>query len=110
MNIDLITVIGFSAGAITSIGFFPQIVRGYRTKKLDDVSYGMPLLLALGMSLWLIYGALRIDIAIIIANAVGISCNVILVTMKKRYASTRFNIKHDSSINTNNSRDISRES
>jgi MtN3 and saliva related transmembrane protein len=89
MNIDVITLMGFSAGAITSAGFIPQLIRGYRTKKLDDISYGMPAVLALGMSLWFFYGLLRLDAAVIIANAVGIFCNVLLVLMKKHYLSLR---------------------
>ena len=40
---------GLVAGAITSLGFIPQLVRGYRTKKLEDVSYYMPIVLAFGM-------------------------------------------------------------
>ena len=30
---------GLIAGAVTSMGFLPQLVRGYRTKKLEDVSW-----------------------------------------------------------------------
>lgn len=86
MNIDSITLIGFSAGAITSIGFIPQLIRGYRTKKLDDVSYGMPAVLAIGMTLWFLYGLLRLDLAVILANAVGITCNIFLIIMKKHYS------------------------
>ncbi|MBN1861729.1 MAG: SemiSWEET transporter [Candidatus Thermoplasmatota archaeon] len=86
MNFDLFTVLGFAAGAVTSVGFIPQLIRGYRTKKLDDISYWMPLVLLCGMSLWLLYGILREDIAIIIANSFGVSCNVLLLLMKKWYS------------------------
>ncbi len=85
MNIDPITLIGVAAGAITSIGFIPQILKGLRTKRLTDVSYGMPALLAFGMGLWLSYGILRDDVAIIAANAVGVTCNLLLVILKYRY-------------------------
>ena len=86
MVFDFFTLVGFAAGAITSIGFIPQLIRGYRTKKLDDVSYFMPVVLAVGMTLWLIYGLLRQDLAIIIANGFGISCNLLLLFLKKRYS------------------------
>jgi uncharacterized protein with PQ loop repeat len=46
----------------------------------------MPLVIATGMMLWLTYGLLRNDIAIIVANAFGIGCNIFLIFMKKWYA------------------------
>ena len=78
-------LLGLFAGGITSSGFIPQLVRGFRTKKLDDVSLYMPLVLISGMMLWLLYGFMLRDISIIIANSVGVSCNVLLLTMKKIY-------------------------
>jgi MtN3 and saliva related transmembrane protein len=86
MEFDLITLLGFTAGAITSVGFTPQLVKGYRTKKLDDVSYWMPIVLAIGMTLWLLYGVFRQDLAVIVANAFGITCSITLIVLKKRYA------------------------
>jgi MtN3 and saliva related transmembrane protein len=78
-------LLGLLAGAITSSGFIPQLVRGFRTKKLDDVSLYMPLVLISGMTLWLLYGIMLQDISIMIANSIGVSCNLLLLTMKKIY-------------------------
>ncbi len=86
MDFDIFTFLGFAAGTVTSIGFIPQLIRGYQTKKLHDVSYWMPLVLASGMLLWLLYGFFRNDIVIIVANSFGVSCNVLLITMKKWYS------------------------
>ncbi|HIH29024.1 MAG TPA: hypothetical protein HA260_04385 [Thermoplasmata archaeon] len=86
MDFDIFTFLGFAAGTVTSIGFIPQLIRGYRTKKLYDISYWMPLVLASGMLLWLFYGFVRNDIAIIAANSFGVSCNILLIGMKKWYA------------------------
>jgi len=84
MDISL-EILGLFAGAITSIGFLPQIIQGYKTKKLDDVSIYMPFVLAAGMTLWFIYGFLLNALAIMIANAFGVTCCLILITMKKIY-------------------------
>jgi len=86
MDVPFVTLLGLVAGAITSMGFLPQLVRGYRTKKLDDISYYMPAVLALGMLLWLFYGVLLQEIPIIAANAFGGSCSVLLIVMKKMYS------------------------
>lgn len=79
-------LLGLIAGAVTSLGFIPQLIRGYKTKKLEDVSYYMPAILAVGMSLWLIYGIVIIAFAVIIANAFGIFCCLTLISLKKKYS------------------------
>ncbi len=80
-------ILGFLAGGITSIGFVPQLARGYKRKRMDDVSYYMPMVLAFGMTLWIIYGILREDLAIIAANILAVGCNLALIFMKKIYES-----------------------
>jgi len=79
------TYLAFLAGALTSTGYIPQIAKGLKTKKLEDVSLLMPAVLGFGMFLWLIYGIVREDPAIIVANVVGSSLTAILVLMKLVY-------------------------
>jgi MtN3 and saliva related transmembrane protein len=81
-----IETLGLIAGVVTSIGFIPQLIRGYKTKKLEDISYYMPAILALGMSLWVAYGILIPAFAVIIANSFGIFCCLTLMLMKKKYS------------------------
>ena len=83
---DFVMTLGLIAGAVTSMGFIPQLIRGYRTKELDDVSYFMPFILAVGMSLWFLYGFFVQEFPIIVANAFGIGCCVVLLVMKKIYS------------------------
>ena len=78
--------LGLTAGAVTSMGFIPQLIRGYRTKELDDVSYFMPFLLAVGMSLWFLYGFFVQEFPVIVANAFGICCCIVLLVMKRIYS------------------------
>lgn len=82
----MLEILGLIAGAVTSVGFIPQLIKGYRTKKLDDVSYFMPAILATGMAIWFIYGVLLESIAVTVANAFGISCNLVLIILKKIYS------------------------
>jgi len=85
MELSNLEILGLIAGAITSMGYLPQIFKGYKTKKLEDVSYFMPVILAAGMTLWLIYGLLLNAIAVIVANIFGVSCSILLIVMKKIY-------------------------
>jgi MtN3 and saliva related transmembrane protein len=82
---NIITVIGLIAGAITSVSFIPQVIKGYQTKKLEDVSYFMYVILIIGLILWLIYGILLEELPIILANGFGIGCCMLVLTMKKTY-------------------------
>lgn len=84
---DSWTYLAFVAGALTSTGYIPQIVKGMRTRRMDDVSLLMPAVLGLGMFLWLIYGLAREDPAIIVANVVGASLTAVLVVMKALFKS-----------------------
>ncbi|MFY9605788.1 MAG: SemiSWEET family transporter [Thermoplasmata archaeon] len=79
------TYLAFVAGALTSTGYLPQIVKGLKTRKMDDVSLLMPVVLGLGMFLWLIYGLARADPAIVVANVVGSTLTGVLVFMKSLY-------------------------
>ena len=87
MESTTLEILGLIAGAITSIGYLPQLYKGYKTKKLDDVSYYMPGILALGMILWLIYGLFLNAIAVIVANIFGVTFSILLIIMKKKYSS-----------------------
>ena len=85
MNFNIIEIIGLIAGIITSMGFLPQLFKGFKTKKLNDLSYFMPTVLSFGMSIWFLYGYLTNSIAVMIANSFGVICCIILIVMKKIY-------------------------
>lgn len=82
---EAVTVLGLLAGLVTTAGFAPQLVKGYRSRSMKDVSLFMPLVLITGMSLWLLYGVYLNDLPIILWNGVAISLNVIMVAMKLRF-------------------------
>ncbi len=76
------TWIGLVAGFLTSIAVIPQVVRTWRTKHARDISIWQPLILIIGMLLWLIYGLLLNDLPLIAANSFSISCYLVLLGMK----------------------------
>ncbi len=78
-------ILGLAAGFITTLGYAPQIVKGYRTGRMDDVSIFMPTLLMLGLGLWLSYGIVVSDFPIILWNAVAVVLNFIIIMMKLHY-------------------------
>ncbi len=81
-----VSILGIIAAALVTSSFIPQIVKGYRTKHLDDVSYWLMITICIGMSLWIGYGIIKNDFVIIGANISTIILNLILVVMKFRYS------------------------
>jgi MtN3 and saliva related transmembrane protein len=79
------TTLGLVAGMLTSIASIPQVVKTLRTRHARDISIWQPLLLAIGVALWLIYGMLIHDLPLILANIVPLVCNVILTVLKLLY-------------------------
>jgi MtN3 and saliva related transmembrane protein len=79
------TTIGLIAGTLTSIASIPQVVKTLRTRHARDISIWQPLLLAIGVALWLIYGMLIGDTPLMLANIVPLICNIMLTILKLRY-------------------------
>lgn len=86
---NLTTVIGSSAAFLCLISYIPQIVKGYITKRLDDVSTFFMIILTIGVGLWFIYGSLRNDLIIMIANMMGVLFTLIILIMKYYYINKR---------------------
>ena len=82
---DGFIILGLIAGTLTTSGYIPQIVKGYRTKKMQDVSFMMISILCVGMFLWIVYGLSQNDLPLIVSNTVGTSFLVTLVAMKLHY-------------------------
>ena len=82
-------IVGIIAAVCTTSGFIPQIIKGIRTKRLDDVSPVMCMLLIFGLSLWLSYGIHIEDMIIIVANAFGVLFSIIIISLRFKYMRQR---------------------
>ena len=82
---NYVTIIGLVAGLCTTASFLPQIYQIYRTKKTRDISLPMFVVLAAGISLWLVYGIMLKQMPIIVANSVSLVSCLYVVTMKLRH-------------------------
>ncbi len=82
-------IVGIIAAVCTTSGFIPQIIRGMRTKRLDDISPVMYMLLIFGLSLWLSYGIHIEDMIIIAANSAGLVLSLFIVFLRFKYIRQR---------------------
>ena len=78
-------VIGILAGILILSGWVPQIVKGYRTKKLSDVSSYLMILIFAGAVLWLVYGLALEDVYIMGVNIAAMFLTMIVLSMKLKY-------------------------
>ncbi len=82
---DYITMTGLLAGFLTTLSFFPQVIKAWKTKSTKDVSMGMFLILFTGMFLWMVYGFMIDSLPVITANAVSLLLALVVIALKIRY-------------------------
>ena len=87
MELDETTmgVIGIVAGILILSGWVPQIVSGYKTKRLNDVSSNLMILIFAGAALWLVYGIALDDVYIMGVNIAAMVLTMIVLSMKLKY-------------------------
>lgn len=80
----MVDIIGYIAASLTTFSFFPQVILMIKTQDTSGISLPMYCILVLGILLWLVYGILRGDMILIVANIVTIilSGTVLCIKMK----------------------------
>ena len=77
--------IGILAGTLTTIAFFPQAWKVYKTRHTKDLSLGMLIILAVGTTSWFTYGLLIHNLPTTLANVVTPPLVVYILVMKLRH-------------------------
>ncbi|HOT07958.1 MAG: MtN3/saliva family protein [Methanosaeta sp. PtaB.Bin039] len=85
MSINQWDVVGAAAGMLTMFGFFPQILKMYKTKSVADVSITMMVQYSLGIFLWLLYGLSLANPILIISNGVSLFSFIVGIALYLRY-------------------------
>ena len=82
---DWVILIGLAAAILTTFSLVPQIIKIFRTKGTKDISLLMYVAITIGFFLWLVYGVLRKDPAIIFANVVALILGFCVLVLKVKY-------------------------
>ena len=80
-----LTLVGVLAGILILSGWAHQILHGYRTKRLRDVSKYLLLTILAGAVLWIVYGMETGDMYVVGTNAAAIALMGTILAMKRRY-------------------------
>ena len=74
--------IGYIAAVCTTIAYVPQAVKVYKTKKTNDISIHMFILILTGVLFWLVYGIIIASVPMIIANTLTFLLSLYIFVMK----------------------------
>jgi len=78
-------IIGFAAGFLIAVSMIPQVIKSYKTKSVEDVSFLMLIIIALGAFLWTIYGTLIKSLPIMVMDGFAFFVNLLLIFIKIKY-------------------------
>lgn len=66
---EIASYVGYAAGALTVVSYFPQAMRAWKTRKVDDLSWGMVAMLVVAGGLWIVYGVMSKQMPVILTNS-----------------------------------------
>jgi MtN3 and saliva related transmembrane protein len=78
-------IIGTIAGILTSISMVPQLLKVIKNKDVENISWRMITILLCGVSLWVVYGIMRMEWPIILSNAFSVLVNATLLFCYFKY-------------------------
>ena len=73
---------GTAAAVLSTAAFIPQLLKTWKTKKAEDVSYALLVAFCSGCFCWVIYGYLIQAYAVLIANTITLSLNLVILGLK----------------------------
>ncbi len=79
---DSTTIIGLVAAFLTTGAYVPQAVKTWRTRRTGDLSLSMFSMVFLGTVSWLVYGILKDDLPIILANTITLGTSFVILYFK----------------------------
>jgi MtN3 and saliva related transmembrane protein len=85
MNTGLLDLLGWLAAILTTVAFFPQLLKIWRSKSAKDVSLVMMITFSIGVFLWLVYGLAIQALPVVIANLVTLILALLIIILKIKY-------------------------
>jgi MtN3 and saliva related transmembrane protein len=75
-------ILGLIATAFTTSSFVPQVWRTWKTRDVSGISLPTYAIITVGLALWLVYGILKGDLPLTVANAVMVVLTGAITVMK----------------------------
>jgi MtN3 and saliva related transmembrane protein len=81
MHIDG-SLLGILAGILTTLSYFPQVIKTWKTRSADDFSSAWIVALCAGLTLWFLYGIYIKDTIVMLFNMLGLIQLLIIAFVK----------------------------
>lgn len=85
MEIFWVEFIGYTAGILTLINMLPQVIKSWKTKSVEDISFLMILTYTLSMLFWVIYAYFINSWPIMTTNSVALVLGIIQLSLIMKY-------------------------
>jgi MtN3 and saliva related transmembrane protein len=83
--LDWKELLGFVGGALTTLGFVPQVWRLFRLRSAREISLPFTILFVLGIAFWLSYGISLGLLSVIVWNATTLALACAMLYAKLKY-------------------------
>lgn len=86
-------ILGLIATCFTTYSFVPQVWRTWKTRDVSGISLSSYLIITVGLFLWLVYGYLKGDLPLMVANSVMVVLTAAITIMKLRFTEAAITAK-----------------
>ena len=83
--IELIELVGFSAGIMVAISSLPQLIKSWKTKLTRDISLLWLSINILGQMTWITYGFLKGSLSLMVMSFITLVMVGLVLTLKIKY-------------------------
>jgi MtN3 and saliva related transmembrane protein len=78
-------ILGYSAGAVTTLTFLPQVIKTWKERSAKDISLLMFIIAVTNEIMWVWYGVLLNNWVIILTNSIILVMSSTMIFLKLRY-------------------------
>jgi len=82
---ELIDLLGYSAGILVVISLLPQTIKSWKTKLTRDLSLWRYIIYSLGLILWIAYAVIINNGPVAVMNSLGLVLALSILYLKVRY-------------------------
>lgn len=84
---NFVDILGYIAGFLTLFNMLPQVLKSYKTKSVNDISFWLVISYALSMLLWVLYAYFIVSWPIMITNGVAFFVSLVQLVLMLKYRS-----------------------
>ncbi len=86
MELTSLSIVGLLAEVLLIVSQIPQIYKSYKTKSTKDLSLLTIVAVIIGIVLWIVYGLMKPDMTIVIANGLSLATFSIVFYAKLKFS------------------------